>query len=368
MPRRCVLRTHELTGYSKRRPYVKKLAVLIAALFCCFVCVDDGSAQEEGIESQELLNRIEELEKRINELTEEGRARRKLEITEQEKQEKEKEVLEAVGREYSLDPKHTLNLDYSLSYSYSPSERITNQLLIEREIDHTIRHIISTTYSILDNLALSTSVPFVYRYNEVGTDEELDETDIGDISLGFLLQPIKSKAGEVRTILSFSAMLPSGRSPYKINPETELSTGNGVYAFVLNASFSKQIDPVVAFWNIGYTYRMDATGLDYRVLENYILEEVEAGDSVSVGAGLGYALSYKVSVNSSFSYTYQFSNTYHYRGASRTIESGDTAEATFGVGVGWRATNKTTLSFSLGYSLSGSGFSFTFRAPFSFVL
>ena len=65
---------------------------------------------------------------------------------------------------------------------------------------------------------------------------------------------------------------------------------------------------MVAFWNIGYTYRMDATGLDYRVFEELILDKVETGDSISVGAGLAYALSYKISVNSSFSYSYQFSN------------------------------------------------------------
>lgn len=349
---------------------MKKLAVLTAlAVLCCLVFADQGEAQDQETKKQEteMLNRIEELEKRINELTEEGRARRKLEITEQEKQEKEKEVLEAVGREYSLDPKHTLGVDYMLNYQYAPTERITNQLLIDRVTDHTIRHIISTTYGVLDNLSVTTSVPFVYRYNKMGTDTKLDETDIGDISVGFTFQPKKARAGEVRAILGLSVTLPSGRSPYKINPETELSTGDGVYAVSLSSNFSKQIDPVVAFWNIGYTYRSDATGLDYRVLENYILEEVEIGDYVSVGAGLGYALSYKISVNSSFSYAYKFSNTYHYQGA-RGIESGDTVSASFGLGVGWKATNKTTLSFSLAYSLSESGFSFTFRAPFSFVL
>lgn len=347
---------------------MKRLAFLTAVLFCCLVCAVDGSAQEQETGREELLNRIEELEKRINELTEENRARRRLEITEQEKQEKEKEVLEAVGREYSLDPRHTLGLDYTLSYKYTPSERITNQLLIERQTDHEIKHTIATSYSILDNLTFSTSVPLVYRYNEVGTDKELDETDIGDIVLGFLFQPVKSKAGDVRTVLALSASLPAGRSPYKINPETELSTGSGVYEFSLTASFSKQIDPVVAFWNLGYIYRMDATGLDYRVLEQYILDEVETGDSISAGAGIGYALSYKISVNSSFSYTYHFSSAYKYMGVPQAIESGDRSEATFGVGVGWRATNKTTLSFSLGYSLTGSGFSFMFRAPFSFVI
>ena len=351
------------------KKHVAKWLVVLTCAFCCSLAgADDGMAQDRAQETQELLDRIDELEKRINELTEESRARRRLEVTEQEKQEKEKEVLEAVGKEYSLEPRYTLGLDYSVTYKYSPSERITNQYVIERQIDHEIRHIISPSYSVLDNLTLDLNLPFVYRYNEVGTDNEMDETDIGDISMGFLYQPVKSKAGEVRTILGLSVTFPTGRSPYEINPATELSTGNGVHACSLTASFSKQIDPVVAFWNAGYTYRFDADDLDYKVAENIILEEVKTGDYISVGAGIGYALSYKVSVNSSFSYTYEFSSEYHYRGASKAIESGDEASATFGVGIGWRASRNTILSFSLAYDLAESGFSFTFRAPFSFVL
>ena len=72
------------------------------------------NAKIGDVQKQNLLDRIDELEKKINELTEESRARRKLQITEQEKQSKEKDVLEAVGREYSLDAKHTLGLDYTI--------------------------------------------------------------------------------------------------------------------------------------------------------------------------------------------------------------------------------------------------------------
>ncbi len=337
-------------------------------VLCFCFSYETAYAQEENNENQELVNKIEELEKRLNELTEESRARRKLQITEEEKQEKDKEVLEAVSREYTLDPKHSFSLDYTLSYGYTPSERITNQLIIDRTSDHTIEHTISTSYSVLDNMAISSRFPFVYRYNELGTDEELDETDIGDISLGLAVQPFKSSAGKVTTTLNLGATLPTGRSPYKINPETELSTGNGVYSFSATGSFSKQIDPVVAFWNLGYSYIMNAQGLDHQVAENIILEKVEQGDKISLGAGLAYALSYKVSVNASFSYSYTKSSSYFYKNVSQPFKSGDQTSATMSLGMGWSVSQMTTLSFSAGYSLTGSGFTFTFRAPFNFIL
>jgi len=357
-----------MSDSSRRKQYVKKMLISFFILFCFCLSNETACAQEENNDNQELVNKIEELEKRLNELTEESRARRKLEITEQEKQEKEKEVLEAVSREYTLDPKHSFSLDYTFNYEYTPSETITSQLIIDRTADHTIEHRISTSYSVLDNLAVSSDLPFVYRYNQLGTDEEKDETDIGDISFGMAVQPYKSKAGQVAMTLNLGAKLPTGRSPFKINPETELSTGSGIYSFSATASFSKQIDPVVAFWNLGYTYTMDATGLNYRVAENYILEKVETGDQISFGGGLAYSLSYKVSVNASFSYGYSYSNSYFYRNATQAVESGDQVSASMSMGMGWRASQKTSLSFRLGYSLTGSGLTLTFRAPFTFVL
>jgi hypothetical protein len=36
--------------------------------------------------------------------------------------------------------------------------------------------------------------------------------------------------------------------------------------------------------------------------------------------------------------------------------------------MGWRITQKTVLSYSLSYSLANSGFSLSFRVPFTFVL
>ena len=348
---------------------MKQVLICFLLILCfCFPFVT-VHAQEEDAQDQELLNKIEELEKRVNELTEQSRARRKLEITDQEKEEKEKEVLDAVSTDYTIDPKHSLGLNYGFTYSYSPGERFdVLDLDVQRYANHTLKHSISTSYSVLNNLSTSVGIPFVYRYNKLGTEDELDETDIGDISLGIGFQPYKGKTGQIRTTLSLGAGLPTGRSPYKINTDTELSTGSGAYSFSLSANFSKQVDPVVVFWNLGYSTRLPLTSLDYEVSEGYILEKVEQGDSISFGGGLAYALSYKVSVNASFSYSYSFSSDYYYRGASEVYKGGDSAGGSMSFGMGWKVSPKTTLSFSVGYGLTGSGFTFSFRMPFTFII
>lgn len=334
---------------------------------------------KEKTVNQELLDRLDTLEKQLKKMEDEAKARKSLEVTEEEKVEKEKEVLEAVGREYTLSQKGTLTLDYSLGYQYSPAETFsvkeeeTLQLYAQRQSDHTINHSIYTAYSVLDNLTTSVNVPIVYKYNKMGTEEKLDQTDIGDISLGMAFQtPTKwtwlKLPGDVRATYSLGFTLPTGRSPYKVNPKTELSTGNGTYAATLGGSFSKQLDPVVVFWSLGYSYPFAQKNLNYRVQDQVTLKKAEPGSSINFNMGWGYALSYANSINMSFSYSYAFSSTYTYKEIEKPSETGDKVSASVGVGMGIMATPKTSVSVSVGYSLIDAGFSLTTRIPFDFVI
>jgi len=374
---------------------VKTPQVVAALLISMFLCSASVQAQEEDpkvssqapaeetpkasvqaqqpapkSEEQELLKKIEELEDKLNKLTEESTARKKLQITEEEKKESEQKVLEAVGTDYTLESRHTLGLDYSFSYSYTPSEalRQTPDLEIIDQADHTLRNVISAYYGLRDNLNINASIPFVYRYTDMGASTQIDDADIGDMSIGIGYQPYKAKAGELTSTFGFSVSLPTGRSPYEINSETELSTGNGTYAFTVSGSFSKVVDPVVAFWNVSYSHRLPLSGLDHYVSSTYILEKVELGDSVGFGAGLAYAMSYKLSVNASFNYMYTRGTDYTYSNLAAKIKREDTVDAGIGFGVGWSISQKTTLSVGVSYALTGSGFAVSFRVPFSFVL
>ena len=322
---------------------------------------------------QELLDRIDTLEKELQKLEEEGKARKSLEVTEEEKQEKEKEVLEAVSREYTLSAQGTLSIDYGLNYSYAPSEAIfttAQALQLQRTANHTLTNSIFTSYSFLDNLTTSLSLPIVYRYDKEGTTQSLNETDIGDISVGLAFQlPYNIKIpGGIRSAYSFGVAFPTGRSPYKINPNTELSTGSGEYSYSLGGSFSKQVDPVVVFWSLGIGYSLALKNLNYKVSDTFTLEKVEPPLSYSFSMGMGYALSYANSINMSFSYAYARSTKLTYKELAAPVKTGDSVGASFGVGMGFMVTPKTSVSVSLGYSLISAGFSLSTRIPFDFVL
>jgi hypothetical protein len=335
--------------------------------------------KDDTQDTKDLLDRIETLENQLKKLEDESKARKSLEVTQEEKTEQEKEVLEAVSRAYTLSTKGTLSMDYSLSYAYSPAEvfftqsQVTNDTLtlaFQRQADHTVTNSIATAYSILDNLTTSINIPIVYRYNKPGTTKALSQSDLGDIGLGLATQlppSLKLPAG-INTTYSFGATFPTGRSPYKINPNTELSTGNGLYSLSLGASFSKQVDPVIVFWSLGYTYPLYLNSLNYRVSDQVTLVKVQPGESYSFSMGWAYALSYANSINMSFSYGYQRSSKYTYKELTSPVKSGDTVSASFGMGMGLMITPKTTASISAAYSLVSAGFSLSTRIPFDFVL
>ena len=327
-----------------------------------------SQAQENG-DVKELLDKVKQLENQVQDLREEADVRNKLKITREEEQQKEEEILTAVDREeYTLTKKKSINLTYTLGYSYSSYDKLQldeSDIFGEHLYNHSINHNISVSYGLLNNLSVSFGVPFKYRYYQTGGNESRDVTDIGDMSLGVGFRPFKS-AGWMPT-MSFhgSATLPTGRSPYKIDPMTELSTGSGVYSLGAGVSMSKPIDPIVAFGSLSYTYSFPKSDFTQNV-NGLILEKVEPGPDLGFKIGLGYALSYRTSINLSFNYTHGFSSTYYYKGGySRETAVGTSAG--FSVGTGWKISPTTTISLGVGIGLVGDeNFSLSFSVPFEF--
>jgi opacity protein-like surface antigen len=339
--------------------------------------------QEKKDTQQELLDRIETLEKELKKIEDENKARKSLEVTPVEKTEQGKEVLEAVSREYTLSTKGTLSLDYSIGYAYAPTEAFTIQqqlvdatysLTANRQANHVITHSIYTSYSILDNLTSSMSIPIVYLYDKMGTTSSLSQTDLGDIGFGLGFQAPSSwkwlkLPGDINNTYSLGCSLPTGRSPYKINPKTELSTGSGTYGLSFGSSFNKQVDPVVLFWGVGYSRALPLRNLNY-LQGGYTLERIDPGSSYSFNMGMGYALSYATSMNMSFGYGYAKSSTYTYKNipAPKKRKTSDGTSGSFGLGMGMAITPQTSLSVSLSYSLLSAGFGLSARLPFNFAL
>ena len=328
-----------------------------------------GAEEKKADDQKDILQKIEELQKQVDLLKEQGRTREKLTQTAEEKAAQEKSLLTAVGREYTLMPKGKFELEYSFRYEYISSSTLVSATTVEARANHTLRNAIGVQYGLLSNLSVNVNLPFVYTYDKTGNSSAKDASDLGDVTLGLDFQPFKSGSDTwPTTTFTLSAVLPTGRSPYKIDRDVDLPTGSGLYAVSLGMNLSKAIDPAMAFGAISATYRLLQNDLS-QYWSNYALtmERVDPGMSFSAAIGLAYSISYALSMNTQFQYSYNTSSQYSFKGGTK-LETAAYSTASLVIGTGWRFSPNTTLSLSVGIGLTKDDpdFFFQVRLPYSF--
>lgn len=329
--------------------------------------VSEDNASNASDYPKNLEQEVKELRQEIEKIRTENEARKRLEIPEEEKSKSVEDILSAAGRQYSLLKEGTIGLSYALGYSYYSGNVISESSFVERRSNHNFTNTITAEYAIWNNLTVSTGIPFVYKYNKVGTSEEQDATDFGDIALGVTWQPFKAGGRIPTTILSFGASIPTGSSPYRIDLQSALPTGSGHYGVSTAVSLSKVIDPLVTFGNLSLTYGFPEDGLSQYWNETQKLTNVEPGFTVGLAFGFGYALSYQASMNLSAQIAYALGSTYTINDSSK-YKSGTALSSSFSIGTGWRITPARSLYVSLGIGLSDSDpdVSVSIKLPFEF--
>ena len=314
-----------------------------------------------------LEKEIETLKTQVKTLMDAEDIRSELTESKEEKSQKEDDILNAAGRNYTLMQKGKLGVEYKIAYTYYAYDAIKELNIIEHNSNHNITNTFTLEYPLKDNLTLEAALPFVYEYDEVGSDDSKSVTDFGDVSFGASFQPLKSGGKMPSMIINTTLTCPMGRNPYEVNPLTELSTGSGGYSLAGSISMSKPIDPIMAYGTLSYTYKHPIKDLDYKI-GSYTLEQYDRGDSLGFSLGLGYALSYKTSLSVGYSYSHTFESTRYYKEANPVTYPTQTSSS-ISIGTSWRLSPKLRLNMSLGIGLGNSDyFSLSFRFPFEFNL
>lgn len=323
-----------------------------------------------------LKEQIKRLEDKLTKMEEENDIRRRLETTEEEKSAEDEAILTAAGRDYTLMKPGLLGFEYSVRYtgdSYDSVHDRDDVVSVKHNTYHTLTNAFFIEYPVKENLTMNSNIPFVYKYNSQTSSRAKDVTDFGDVSFGFQYQPIKSGGTLPSIILTGNLTCPTGRSPYKIDPEMEVSTGNGVYSLGFGCNMSKSIDPLVAFGGFNVEHGIERTHLNFKpnksYPENVYIAGVEPGDIFSFSMGIGYSLSYKTNLTLSYQYSYQTKTYYDWVGDD-DVNSEGAISSVFSVGTGWTLTPKTAINVRLGIGLTNNDpdFSLQVRLPFSYEL
>ncbi len=317
---------------------------------------------------------MDAIQEEVTRLRDEAEVRKKLAATVEEETENEKEILTAAGKDYSLAKEGSLGINYGFSYSYNSVdilEQIVNPA-VDHSSTHNLTNSVNIKYAIRNNVTISGSLPFIYKNDQRSTSSERTATDIGDLTLNALWQPKKTTGDSPTVLVNGSFTYPSGTSPYKIDVDDALSTGSGFYSFATGASISKSLDPVYVFGNSSFTYALPATGLSQRRTgpnDESALKKVEPGYQLGASCGIAYALSYRVSLNTSISVSHSTKYKYKWREGTRST-SGTSTSASLNVGTGWRLSPRRSITTSLGIGLTNaaSDFTLSFSIPFSYKL
>ena len=139
-------------------------------------------------------------------------------------------------------------------------------------------------------------------------------------------------------------------------------------------SLSKNFDPIVSYGTISYSYKLDIRDLNqshgFRAddpSQPIILTKVDPGDSFSLTMGIGYALSYNVSINWAVNYSYYLSTSYTYKDIG-TQKTSPSVISSFIFGTGWRTPSGRNISVNVRFGITDNtpDIAFTVRLPFTF--
>jgi hypothetical protein len=264
------------------------------------------------------------------------------------------QVFSASEKSYTLLKKGERTLTYGFDYSLTRDTQIETyrandnviSVAAQAQAQHTFTNSFSFDYGIWDNLTFSVRLPFVAAYD---TERSIDTYSLGDISTSLRWQPWPSVRGKPSTTLYATLGLPTGQSPYDLDSDTALSTGSGYYSLGGGANLSYVIDPVVLFGSLGYTYNMPVTDVN-QVRGGRLLEKVEPGATLSYSMGFAYALSYDVSLSTSYQMAYSLKPTYTF--ADQEVEGTEQTSAIMNFSLGLRTSPDYIVNVNAGFGMT----------------
>lgn len=264
------------------------------------------------------------------------------------------EVFQAAEKSYTLLKKGERTLTYGFDYSLLRDTQIqtvrTGQnvysVIGQSEAQHTFTNSFTFDYGVWDNLTFSMRVPFLAKYD---TERDLSTYSLGDISASFRWQPWSSVRGRPVTTLFATLGLPTGDSPYDVSLDNGLATGSGYYSLGVGANLSYVIDPVVLFGSLGYTYNLPIRDAD-QVRGGRLLEEVDPGSSLSLSMGFAYALSYDLSLATSFQMAHNLAPKFKF--SDVTLEGNEQTSAVMNFSLGLRTAPNTIVNVNAGFGMT----------------
>jgi len=296
-----------------------------------------------------------------------------------------------------LTPKGVLVLEPVLRLSHSEVDRFTFRgielidtvLVGVIEAEESDRNLIegslTTRLGLTNRLEIEARIPGLYRDDDVSTtvtdaegdaatrESSLDASGIGDVEAALHYQINRGGPGMPVFVGNLRGKFPTGEGPFDVDRdafgvEEELPTGSGFYGIEPSVTVIYRSDPVVFFANGGYLLNLKRD-VDERIGagENaFRVGEVDPGDAIRAGFGMGFAVNERTSFSLGYSHDFIRETTTEIDGVD--TESDDLQVGTLSVGFFHAFTDSFSLDLTteIGATDEATDVSVVFRVPFSF--
>lgn len=219
-------------------------------------------------------------------------------------------------------------------------------------------------YGVTDRLEVELRIPYMYRSDRttntvVNTSNTVATTSLTDHGLGDIEAAVHYQMNDGEGtwpvfVGNFRVKSTTGEGPFDVKRneqgiEEELATGSGFWGFEPSITVIAPSDPAVFYANLGYLWNMKKS-VDKTVANNRTIGDVDPGDAVRLGLGMGLALNEKVSFSVGYQHDWIFGTETEFENGDFESESLSVGSLSFGVN--WQMDDRAALNVSVGIGVT----------------
>lgn len=218
-------------------------------------------------------------------------------------------------------------------------------------------------YGVTDRFEAEIRVPYMYRNDSVtntvvgqtdGQTTSLDDHGLGDIEAALHWQVNDGTGSWPFFVANLRVKSTTGTGPFDVDRdaggiEQELATGSGFWGVEPSITIIAPSDPAVFYANLGYLWNIKDS-VDQAVGNNRFVRDVDPGDAVRVGFGMGLALNEKVSFSVGYQHDFIMSTKTEFDDGEFESESLSVGALT--LGVNWQMTETTGFNVNVGIGVT----------------
>lgn len=274
-----------------------------------------------------------------------------------------------------LTRKGTLVIEPSIEYAHTDVNQfsfggvaILDTVLVGAiEANQSDRDAVTATlglrYGITNRMEGELRFPYMYRNDSttntfVNQGNTAQRTDLSDNGLGDIEGALHYQLNDGLEkwpimVANLRVKSTTGDGPYDVQRnslgiEEELATGSGFWGVEPSLTFIAPSDPAVFYFNLGYLWNIERD-IDKQI-GNRTVNNVDPGDAVRFGVGMGLALNEKVSFTIGYQHDWIMSTKTEFADGDAESESLSVGSMTFGVN--WQMSDTTALNVSVGVGVT----------------